>query len=1061
VWVGVEATSPASGTISTTQTSQTAQAGPYVVSNPSGTCAGAPTCDDYALKVDLPADYATTNPNDKIVIDLVQTGPADDLDMQLLDGTGAQIASSGNGVGESEQITIPAGQGVRNLTVRIVPFVVANTTATLKITLVKAVSNAPVVDPCAQSGFPTTSVRLDTGVANALKTLKSTANYGAYVHFSMGDEKARMQVLSKHGLTMSNSFYPYANSVYATGPVSAFNALTKEPSVSYLEENRKLKFLGDTQEWATRVRVAQEAVAGGPYKDNSGRILQGDGVTIVVVDSGLNGQHPDFAGRTLRNYKVVGSNVVDQSPVVDVGLGTSDTTGGHGTHCAGIAAGGGQASDPLFPMSAVAPNIKGTYAGVAPKSNIIAYGTGEAIAVLAADIAFKHLLDNFNTFTPRPRVVTNSYGNAAGSAYNPGSTAACLANELVRRGAALTYAAGNDAGDGSTDQTGSMCKSPTPGVICVASYDDAGTGNRNHPLSGFSSRSRKGQPENYVDIAAPGDLYTASCAQTFPGQVICTGSDGTGPAEDQWQPYYGTISGTSMATPHVAGMLALLFQAKPSLSPAQAEKLLQNTAVKVGPGYEPDPQNPGGTIHFGYGAGLADMVNALDALGIQGAGLPPKNTEYTIFDGDTDSTVVDTAADAVKLTMTESPDGAAEPGVTFKLTVANAMGFSQANTVTYTVEMNVVGRPFRTEVEATATAVRAAAVSERNTALAKNVTRTGNVISFFVPYNQLGFPAIGGDIHNIRVLTRGNNGANQDRAPSPMGTNPNAPLSNTATANGTQDIFPAFGRAFTVQQLAGLPPPSSETSCVLPGITGIKDPAGDANVAAYDITSLHVAEPEEKDGKLFFTLKVASLATVPPNSLWAVRFTTPTKPANGQPAWWVGMQSSGATPTFIYGTSDVVDATATSLTRYSVTGPIDAASNFKPDGTITLVIDKSKVGSVKVGEALSGLLATTRPISNANGPFAGGSQDTAEGDSYFARGVEVCKAAPVPVPPTGSNPTPVPPTVTQPEPVPVPPSAPVSVVSRVLNMGRFGGGSLDLLWLLPALMLAGLRRKQS
>jgi serine protease AprX len=155
-----------------------------------------------------------------------------------------------------------------------------------------------------------------------------------------------------------------------------------------------------------------------------------------------------------------------------------------------------------------------------------------------------------------------------------------------------------------------MAKNPKPGVVTAASYNDNGTGTRDGALSDFSSRGRHGDPVNYPDISAPGDTITAAC---FTFQPVCaTGLDTTG------APYYSTISGTSMASPHVTGVIALILQARPNLSPAQVEDVIQDSAHKFTAGgpYEADPQNAGGTTSFDKGAGLLDTAATLDALGV-------------------------------------------------------------------------------------------------------------------------------------------------------------------------------------------------------------------------------------------------------------------------------------------------------------------------------------------------------------------------------------------------------------------------------------------------------------
>ncbi|MES2682363.1 MAG: PKD domain-containing protein [Pseudomonadota bacterium] len=183
-----------------------------------------------------------------------------------------------------------------------------------------------------------------------------------------------------------------------------------------------------------------------------------------------------------------------------------------------------------------------------------------------------------------------------------------------------------------------------------------------------------------------------------------------------------------------------------------------------------------------------------------------------------------------------------------------------------------------------------------------------------------------------------------------------------------------------------------ESPCIVPGVTVLTDPAGDATnmLASYDISSISVAEPDNLPGKLVFTMKVASLATLPPNTLWAIRFIAPTAPANGDEAYFVGMHTQGGAATYVYGTSFVQDATATSVTAYQIDGEIDAASIFAADGTITLVADKALFGPLAAGDALAQFTGTTRPITQTASPIAAGAQDTATPGSYLLRAENLC-----------------------------------------------------------------------
>jgi serine protease AprX len=146
----------------------------------------------------------------------------------------------------------------------------------------------------------------------------------------------------------------------------------------------------------------------------------------------------------------------------------------------------------------------------------------------------------------------------------------------------------------------------------VASYDDLGTGTRAGTVSDFSSRGAVADPATYPDISAPGSDITSSCR---PYLVICsTGLDphnGPGPLDIAT---FNTISGTSMATPHVVGIVAQLAQVAPGATPAQIEDALKATAHPFTDGA---PYSTGGPYPTSVdkGTGLVDAYAAAQHLG--------------------------------------------------------------------------------------------------------------------------------------------------------------------------------------------------------------------------------------------------------------------------------------------------------------------------------------------------------------------------------------------------------------------------------------------------------------
>lgn len=194
-----------------------------------------------------------------------------------------------------------------------------------------------------------------------------------------------------------------------------------------------------------------------------------------------------------------------------------------------------------------------------------------------------------------------------------------------------------------------------------------------------------------------------------------------------------------------------------------------------------------------------------------------------------------------------------------------------------------------------------------------------------------------------------------------------------------------------------------ETPCVLPGVTVMRDGTGDAanRQAAYDIENVRMAEPADMPGKLAAVIKVASLQVVPPNTFWALRFKAPVDPANGASHYFVGLSTQGGVNRFVHGTSRVESAPGVpaTVTTFTVAGDIDAASSVNADGTITLIADKATFGGLLAGDVLADMTATTRPITNSQGPIAGGAQDDVTGGGYGIVGEAFCGVEPPPPPP--------------------------------------------------------------
>jgi len=131
-------------------------------------------------------------------------------------------------------------------------------------------------------------------------------------------------------------------------------------------------------------------------------------------------------------------------------------------------------------------------------------------------------------------------------------------------------------------------------------------------VSDFSSRADAARNQTWPDISAPGENIQSSCRAYLP---ICSSglAPNNGPAATDIATF-NTISGTSMAAPHIAGIIAQLFQANPNATPAQVEAAMKSTAYKYTNG---DPYSAVGafTSSRDKGTGLVDVVAAARALG--------------------------------------------------------------------------------------------------------------------------------------------------------------------------------------------------------------------------------------------------------------------------------------------------------------------------------------------------------------------------------------------------------------------------------------------------------------
>ncbi|SMB98012.1 peptidase S8 and S53 subtilisin kexin sedolisin [Hymenobacter roseosalivarius DSM 11622] len=348
--------------------------------------------------------------------------------------------------------------------------------------------------------------------------------------------------------------------------------LAADPSVVSVFLNRSLTL---DNEGATALTGAQRVRLEPSFTQRNGGLpVSGKGIGVVINDSGVDGTHPDLTlGKNLKQNVLGTTNLNAQDAMLPItyveNVPNTDQTGGHGTHVAGIVGATGAASN-------------GKYAGVAPGADLIGYGTGAGLFILDVIGAFDYAL--VNQFQYNIRVITNSFGTTSdiGTEPNPSDPINIATKRCVDRNIVVVFSAGN-SGSGSGTITGNYKKAPW--VIAVANSDKAGV------LAPSSSRGRKGvggtvtingQSFPWRDeptITSPGtDII--STRTVSPIGVLSTQQDAAA-IEPAFLPFYTHLTGTSMSAPHVAGVVALMLDANPNLTPLQVKTIIEQTATNL------------------------------------------------------------------------------------------------------------------------------------------------------------------------------------------------------------------------------------------------------------------------------------------------------------------------------------------------------------------------------------------------------------------------------------------------------------------------------------------------
>ena len=332
--------------------------------------------------------------------------------------------------------------------------------------------------------------------------------------------------------------------VYFVAPAAVIRTIARLEGVQYVAANRDLEYFNEDAARVTDVNAARTEQA-----------VDGSGVHVAVIDSGVAATHPDLIVEN--NYQWAGNPF--GSPTLWVPAHPLDTDElGHGTHCAGTVAGQGE-----------------TDGGMAPGATLTGYSTGAAVSVLKSAAAYDHLLANH---ADEVDVVSNSYGAASAADFDPSAPMNVATGSAYDRGLVNVFAAGN-SGPGP-DTLNDYAKAPW--VLGVAATNDA------RAVTNFSSRGRPGGKHDRSTaladgtgiyrpgVAAPGASVNSPMSPADPLQATAPDAD----------PFYAAISGTSMACPVVSGIAALMIDAAgDEADPLDVIRTIEATADDIG--YDP------------------------------------------------------------------------------------------------------------------------------------------------------------------------------------------------------------------------------------------------------------------------------------------------------------------------------------------------------------------------------------------------------------------------------------------------------------------------------------------
>ena len=490
---------------------------------------------------------------------------ANGLTFNGLDGLLAITGANGltfNGL-DGQTITIPPGDltilGANTGTATDVSNIIFRGAESIITTVFGTVTNltgADLLGP--EPALPPGLRSVDSLLAKTLDGLTDDSNVNSAVVYHKAVTDADIATLRQFGVLLGQR-YRVLPVVSVTATKGQIKRISQLPTVRSIYSNRTLKLLAEPGNGLTgteRVKTDAELTAA-----NGGQTVIGRNVTVAVLDSGLDGTHGDLSGRVVRNASTVGVAGLGVSfnyPITVEGLPNTDPVSGHGTFVGGVIAGNGARSS-------------GRYAGVAPGAKLVGVSAG-VLDLLSVIEGFDYILSKRQELGIK--VVNCSF--SADTLYDTNDPVNVATRMLTDRGVSVVFSAGNNGPGMDTLNPYAMA----PWVVSVGAADEQGR------LANFSSRGSFTKSSG-PSLVAPGvNVVSLRGTGVNVNGLLNLGLGGDLSrlsAQDLLN--YTVGSGTSFSAPQVAGTIALMLDANPSLTPYQIKDILMRTATPMPPYY--------------------------------------------------------------------------------------------------------------------------------------------------------------------------------------------------------------------------------------------------------------------------------------------------------------------------------------------------------------------------------------------------------------------------------------------------------------------------------------------